>query len=210
MNTAEESRPFEPKATVYGLTQIGLLIELFAALSYHDQIIEFFSKAIYGIVNLGLIFYGQNLVKRLNRNYVGWAAALFLFTPVALIILGRLRRLPAPAIVLDFDTGTTQQNVNNLPPIKLVTASPVLQDALANDTFTLRHLISDYDNSIKEYGGLFPVAAAYELNRRNHQLDEAEKAKLHQFARECGRTDFPQLLENIRNMSPEEMTVQFT
>lgn len=200
----------ESKATLYG----GLLLVLWALYFYSfifrmDPILEFVFHSFFGIANLGLLFYGQSIVKRLNRNYIPWAVALFFLTPFALIVLGQLSRVDI-VIPLDYIVENQKSNPNKLPTIYLRTGTSSLQDALANDTFTLQHLIRTYREHLKDYTGMFPVAAAYELNRRDIELTAELRLKLDQFANENSKADFMQLVEEIRVMAPWEMIERFS
>ncbi len=197
------------QATLYG----GLLLALWALYFYSfifrlDPIVEFFFHSFFGIANLGLLFYGQSIVKRLNRNYIPWAVALFFLTPFALIVLGQLSRVEV-VIPLNYIVEDQRSNPNRLPTIYLKTGTSSLLDALANDTFTLQHLIRTYQDHLKDYTRMFPVAAAYELNRRNVELAADLKLKLDQFAKENGKPEFLSLVEEIRVMAPWEMIERF-
>jgi hypothetical protein len=199
----------EPRATLYGVLLLLLLgAYVFLHRRIEDPIVEFVFQAVVGITNLGLIFYGQSVVKRLNRQYIPWAAAIFLATPVALIILGLLPKREI-IIPLDYIVEEQKSNPNSLPTIYLRTDSAELQDALTNDTFTLQHLISNYHDYLKDYTKLFPVAAAYELNKRNVAWNPELQTKLEQFAMENGKATFIQLVDEIRVLAPWEMIERF-
>jgi hypothetical protein len=201
--------PAEPRATLYGVLLLLLLIlYVYMHGRITDPIVDFVFKAIAGITNLGFIFYGQSLVKRLNRNYIPWAAAVFLATPFALIILGRLSRVEK-IIPLDYITEEQSRNVNNLPVIYLRTGSSELPEALTNDTFTLQHLLNNYSDYLKDYTRLFPVAAAYELNRRNILLTPELLGRLDQFAQENGQPSFRHLIDVIKPLAPWEMIERY-
>lgn len=195
----------EIKSTYYG---IGLLLAFVIAfiilpLTINDQIINYLSYLIFCLLKLGLIFYGQTTVKKLNRNYSIWSVLLFFFTSISLIILGQLMKLKKEITIIKLETMASAKNANNLPDLTIGTDSNLLLEALQNDTFTLNHMINNYKDFIKENTSLFPILAAYELNKRGEVFKIETNESLDKFAKEKGQNTFRQLINLLTTMPPE-------
>lgn len=111
--------------------------------------------------------------------------------------------------ILKFEPSKSLKNVNNLPDLTIGTDSAMLLDAIRNETFTLKHLINNYPDQIKENTSLFPICSAYQLNKREVEFDQEIKQSLDKFSKERGDNSFNDLLERIKTMSPEEICKAF-
>lgn len=195
------------QSTYYGLGLVLLTIVVFIVLPLltDDKIIEFASLSLYGILRLGSIFYGQTIVKLLNRNYSIWTALLFFFPAISLIILGQLDKIKNEMVTILLDPKSNSKNINDLPSLTLGTASNMYKESLMNSPFTLRHMVINYKNYIKQSTSLFPILAAFELNKQDILFDDETKNALDKFAREKGNNSFMELLDSLKAMTPEEI-----
>lgn len=200
----------DPKAFYYGLGLLGLFIAVFGILPHfiHDEPVIYLAKTIYCIIKLYFIFYGQTTVKLLNRSYNPWSVFLFFCTSIALIILGRLPKLQSEIQMIHIDP-IPENNINNLPRLSAATNSPMLMEAMGNDGFTLDYMIKNYKEFIKENTALFPILAAYEINKRGYEISDEANEALDKFAEEYGYPNIIQLINAITKMSPEEVVEIF-
>lgn len=195
----------EIKSTYYG---VGLLLAFIIAfiilpLTLNDKIINYLSYLIFCLLKLGLIFFGQTTVKKLNRNYTIWSVLLFFFTSISLIILGQLKKIKKEITIIKLESKTGPKNANNLPNLTIGTDSNLLLEAIQNDSFTLNHMLNNYKDFIKENTSLFPILAAYELNKRGEEFKTETAQSLDKFAKEKGQNTFRQLLDLLATMPPE-------
>ena len=207
----EQQQTKEPKATHIGiallLTEIILFFVVPALTS--EEIVSNICYAIVAVFKIGALFYGLTLIKKLNRNYAAWAVLVFFFTAPSLIVLGQLPKLKKEIVIIKLDTSWDTKNVNKLPSLTLATNSSLLIEAVQNDSLTLKHMIINYPNYIKENTSLLPILAAYQLNKRAEILDVNLKTSLDKFANEKGHTTFNSLLESINNLTPEEICMAY-
>lgn len=197
----------ESKTTYYGFGLLILFIATFIIIPgvSNDKIVHNLFFAVYAIFKLVLIFYGQTSIKKLNRNYNAWSVFLFFCTAISLIIIGQLSKLKKEISIIKLEPGKNSKNLNNFPDIVIGTDSSLLIEALQNDTFTLIHMISKYQDFIKENTSLFPILAAYELNKRDEMLKQEIMDSLDKFANEKGHNNFSYLLDSIARSTPEEI-----
>ncbi len=197
----------EIKSTYYGIGLLALTIIVFLIIPLltDDKIVNYLSYSIFGIFKLGSIFYGQTIVKKLNRNYNIWPVFLFLFTSISLIILGQLNKLKKEIVIINLDPKSDPKNPNNLPSLTLGTDSNLLIESIQNDSFTLKHMINNYTDFINENTSLFPILAAYQLNKRDIRFEAEVSKSLDKFAMEKGHDSFTKLTDHLNTMSPEEI-----
>ncbi|MSQ79187.1 MAG: hypothetical protein EXR21_05880 [Flavobacteriaceae bacterium] len=174
-----------------------------------DKIVEFLSFSIFGIVRMGLLLYGQTLVKKLNRDYTLWGVFLFFFTSIALIFLGQFDKLKKEIVLIAMDTAKSN-NPNNLPSLTFGTDSNLLIESIQNDSFTLKYMVNNYRDFIKENTSLFPILAAYQLNKRGEMIDAGLSESLDKFAKEKGYTSFAEILNHASKMNPDEINKNFS
>ena len=167
------------------------------------------SLAIYGVASFGLMIYGQNIIKKLNRDYTIWAIFLFFFTGLALIIIGQLNKKDIDTIVVEMKPKEKGSNLNNLPEITFGTSSELLMNALQNTSFTLKHMIKNFKDYTKENTLLFPIMAAYELNDRDEHLTPEVLKALDDFAEMQEYSDFQELLKDLQKLTPEQIRTRF-
>lgn len=206
-----QSQKREVKATYYGIALFVLtvFVVVIEPLLTGNEIVNYLSLAVFGIIRLGLLFYGQTVVKKLNRDYLLWAAFLFLIPSIALIILGQLDKIKKPITVIHLNPQSDPENRNNLPALTIGTDSSLLLEAITNDSFTLKHMLKNYHDYIKENTVLLPVLAAYQLNKRKVTLEEEVWKSLDKFAAENGHETFLKLLAHLKTLSPEEMAGKY-
>lgn len=202
----------EIRATVYGIVLLLLFLFIFLILPplSDDKILNYFAKSTYGIIRLGLIFYGQTIVKKQNRNYTVWAVLTFLFTSVSLIVLGNLYKVRKTVTVIDLAPNQTNDNVNQFPDITIGTDSSLLIEAVTNDSFTLKYMLQNFGRYNKDYTSLFPVLAAYKLNERGIELEEVHKNALDKYALTKDFDSFSSLLTHISTLDPEQVNKAFS
>lgn len=200
----------ETKATLFGiiLLVIFILVLTIIPMLVSDQIINYLAFSIFGIFKLWLIFYGQTIVKKLNRNYTGWSALLFFFTSISLIILGQLPKLKREVTILRFEPSKQNKNPNNLPDIIFWINSSIILESIQNDVFTLNYMIKNYKELIKENTTLFPILAAYQLNKNELFSDETLKI-LNTYSSENNFESFNHHLDALTKMSPEEVAKKY-
>lgn len=201
----------EVKATYYGIALLAVTLFVYIAALFHltSEIISYLCFAALGAIRLGLIFYGQTVVKKLNRDYLLWAAFLFLFTSIALILLGQVDKIKKAISVIQLDTEAAPENPNKLPSLTVGTDSGLLLEAITNDSFTLKYMLNNYRDFIKENTNLFPVLAAYQLNKRNVVFEEELWKSLDRFATEKGHESFRRMLAHLKMLSPEEIAGKY-
>lgn len=201
----------EIQSSYYGAGLLLLTITVFLIIPVFsdDEIVKYLSYSIYGIIRVGAIFYGQTTIKKLNRNYTNWSAFLFLFPSISLITLGQLEKIKKEMILIELDPSINSKNINNLPALKLGTESNMLRDSLMNEAFTLRHMIINFKNYIKDSTSLFPILAAYQLNKQDVNFDDELKTSLDKFANEKGHDSFYELLNHLKTITPEEIYKTF-
>ncbi len=201
----------EVKATYYGIGLLAVTLFIYIAGLFHltNEIINYLCFAVLGAIRLGLIFYGQTVVKKLNRDYLLWAAFLFLFTSIALILLGQVDKIKKAISVIQLDPEAEPENPNSLPSLTLGTDSGLLLEAITNDSFTLKHMLNNYRDFVKENTSLFPVLAAYQLNKRKVVFEEELWKSLDRFATEKGHESFRRLLAHLKTLSPEEIAGKY-
>ena len=199
------------KTIYWGISLLILLVLVFfiRPLIINDKVVQYFSFAIYGVLRVGGLFHGQTRVKKLNRNYKNWSATLFLFTSVSLIVLGFLKKIEKPITVIKLEPGKSSLNPNQLPAITIATESALLLESQSNSTFTLKHMLKNYKDYLKDNTSLFPILTAYELNKRNEEFDNDIKQVLEKFSREKGYSSFYKLLEKLNEFLPEEINEKF-
>ncbi len=200
-----------PKTTYFGIALIGFFIFIRVVIPgfYTSTPVNFWSLAIYGVASFGLMIYGQNIIKKLNRDYTIWAIFLFFFTGLALIIIGQLSKKDIDTIVVKMKPNEKGSNLNNLPEITFGTSSELLMNALQNTSFTLMHMIKNFKDYTKENTMLFPIMAAYELNDREEQLTPEVLNALNDFAEMQEYGDFQELLEDLQKLTPEQIRMKF-
>jgi len=192
---------------------IGLLVfQLFIAFGLEKVIdtkveymfIRYMLIAIYGFLKLGLIFYGQTLIKKLNRQYARWSALLFFFTSITLIILGLISKLERDAFKISYTPEAYNQNVNQLLNIEIETDSSILLESIKNDVFTLNFMLIDYTKYLKENTNKFPLLAAYEINKRGKVFSSEAKLILEEYAKSFGFDNFQSMVKRVAEMTPED------
>jgi hypothetical protein len=200
-----------PKTTYFGIALIGFFIFIRVVIPgfYPSTPVNFWSLAIYGVASFGLMIYGQNIIKKLNRDYTIWAIFLFFFTGLALIVIGQLNKKELDTIVVKMKPNEKGSNINNLPEITFGTSSALLMNALQNTSFTLMHMIKNHKDYTKENTLLFPIMAAYELNDREEQLTPEVLNALNDFAAMQEFSDFQELLEDLQKLTPEQIRMKF-
>jgi len=200
------------KTSLLGILLLLLLVGVILVKSYPDSdpIVKYLSVAVYGIIKLGLIFYGQTQVKRLNRNYTLWSALLFFITSLSLIVLGQLPKKIKQLQLVKLNSGSNLANPNRFPELIIGTDSELLLEAVENDTHTLKHMIRNYSDYIKENTALLPVLCAYEINKRGLSLEDELQDYLNKFSRTRGYTSFSHLLDTISIQEPEEINREFS
>jgi hypothetical protein len=200
-----------PKVTYYGIALIGffILIRVVIPGFYPSSSVRFLSLAIYGVASFGLMIYGQNIIKKLNRDYTIWAIFLFFFTGLALIIIGQLNKKDIDTIVVEMKPKEKGSNLNNLPEITFGTSSELLMNALQNTSFTLKHMIKNFKDYTKENTLLFPIMAVYELNDRDEHLTPEVLKALDDFAEMQEYSDFQELLKDLQKLTPEQIRTRF-
>lgn len=199
------------KSTFYGIALLLGFITVIIVIPYltSDKIIGYLSISIYGILKIGLVFYGQTAIKKLNRNYAVWSAFLFFFTSISLIVIGQLSKINKEITIIKLEPNLKGKNINNLHHLTVGTDSALLIDALQNNSFTLNYMINNYPNFIKENTSLFPVLAAYELNGRDEELKPETIQSLDKFAIEKGHINFKQFISYLNTLTPEEINQNF-
>jgi hypothetical protein len=204
------SKNKDQKAGYYGIGLLILFLFVFAVLPRltSEQPVIYLVKTIYCIIKLYFIFYGQTTVKLLNRSYTPWSVFLFFCTSVALIILGQLPKLQRELNIIHIDP-VPDNNINNLPPFSAATHSPMLMESLGNDGFTLDYMIVNYKEFVTENTALFPIMAAYELNKRGYEISDDANEALDRFAEEQGFPNIIQLILAINKMNPEEVAEKY-
>lgn len=200
----------DQKAFYYGIGLFVLFVFIFGVLPKltSELPIIYVAKTIYCIIKLYFIFYGQTTVKLLNRSYTPWSVFLFFCTSIALVILGRLPQIHQELKIIHIDP-IPENNINNLPPFSAATNSPMLIEAMGNDGFTLDYMIKNYKEFVKENTALFPIMAAYEINKRGFEISDEANEALDRFAEEYGFPNIIQLINAITKMSPEEVAEKF-
>jgi hypothetical protein len=201
----------EINSTYYGVSLLLITILTFIILPIltDDEIIEYLSQSIYGILRIGAVFYGNTTVKKLNRNNTIWTVLLFFLPSISLIVLGQLSKIMKEMILIKLDPTLNSENINNLPSLILGTESNMLNDFLMNNAFTLKYMINNYKNYIKESTSLFPILAAYQLNRQNVKFENEILNSLNKFASDNGQESFDKLLDQLKSMTPEEICRKF-
>jgi len=192
-----------------GLLFFGIFVFSFLPELTDNDIIEFLSYFIYAGVRLFSMFYGQNTVKFLNKNYTFWALCLLFFTDISLIILGLLEKNENEMYIIHFKPEKETNNVNGLPEIKLATKSQRLLEMVNNDNTTVTYMLKNYKNYKTKETSLFPVLAAYRLNDNDFRLDDEILDLLDTFAKEIGYESFSKLNQNLTKMSPQAICRQF-
>jgi hypothetical protein len=200
-----------PKTTYFGVALLGffILIRVIIPGFYPSSSVNYWSMAIYGVTSFGLMIYGQNIIKKLNRDYTIWAIFLFFFTGLALIIIGQLNKKDIDTIVVEMKPKEKGSNLNNLPEITFGTSSELLMNALQNTSFTLKHMIKNFKDYTKENTLLFPIMAAYELNDREEVLTPEALKALDDFAEMQEYSDFQELLKDLQKLTPEQIRTRF-
>ena len=155
------------------------------------------------------MIYGQNVIKKLNRDYTSWAIFLFFFTGLALIIIGQLNKKEIDTIVVEMKTKEKGTNPNNFLDITFGTSSELHINALQNTSFTLMHMIKNFKDYNNENTSLFPVMAAYELNEREEILTPEVLKALDDFAEMQEYGDFQELLKDLDKLTPEQIRNKF-
>jgi hypothetical protein len=125
-----------------------------------------------------------------------------------LIILGQLPKLQRELNIIHIDP-VPDNNINNLPPFSAATHSPMLMESLGNDGFTLEYMIVNYKAFVTENTVLFPIMAAYELNKRGYEISDDANEALDRFAEEQGFPNIIQLILAISKMNPEEVAEKY-
>jgi hypothetical protein len=200
-----------PKTTYFGIALLVffILIRIIIPGFYPSSSVNYWSMAIYGVTSFGLMIYGQNIIKKLNRDYTIWAIFLFFFTGLALIIIGQLNKKDIDTIVVEMKPKEKGSNLNNLPEITFGTSSELLMNALQNTSFTLKHMIKNFKDYTKENTLLFPIMAAYELNDRDEHLTPDVLKALDDFAEMQEYSDFQELLKDLQSLTPEQIRTRF-
>ncbi len=211
MNKMKIHRSNISKTTLYGIV-LFLLILLFVIYNLffnRDETIYFILIWAIGMLRFGLMLYGQTIIKKQNRNYTVWSISLFLFTSITLIILGQLHKIEKELNIIELNPEQDTKNANQLPNIRLGTKSNMLTEVILNNTFTLNYMIQNYSRYLKDNTSLFPILAAYELNKREVKFSIETQVALDTFSQEQGYSNFNQLLETIVQFTPEEICQKF-
>ncbi len=200
-----------PKVTYYGIALLGLfiIVRIIIPGFYASNSINSWTLGVFGIARFGMMIYGQNIIKKLNRDYTIWAIFLFFFTGLALIIIGQLSKKDKDTVVVEMKPKEKGPNPNNLPEITFGTSSELLLNALQNTSFTLMHMIKNFKDYTKENTLLFPIMAAYELNYREEFLTPEALKALDDFAEMQEYDDFQELLKDLQTLTPEQIRMKF-
>ncbi len=196
-------------ATIWGLIIIlcGFFVVVVLPNTTSDKTVDYLANSAFGILRLGFIFYGQTVVKKLNRNYTLWSALLFFFPGISLLILGQLNVIVRPLTIIELKANWNNNEEVQLRDLTIGADSIMLLESIENDSLTLKHMIKNYPDYVKEYTMMFPVLAIYQLITRGEKITPEVIGALEKYAQQSGNSSFSELLNHLGAMSPEEINL---